>query len=72
MKQALTIVQIILSSLLIASILLQSQGQGLGAFGSGGGELFKSKRGVEKIVFRATIVLSVLFFVSLIAQFLLP
>ena len=70
MKKAFTIIQIILSVLLMSSILLQSQGQGLGLFGGGGGEFFKSKRGMEKILFRATIVLAIVFLISLIAQFL--
>lgn len=60
----LTIVQIIVSVLLIAAILLQQKGSGLGStFGGESGNLYSTKRGVEKILFNATIVLAVLFFV---------
>jgi len=71
MKPVLTIIQIILSLLLMASILLQSQGQGLGILGGTGGEFFKSRRGIEKILFRLTILLAVAFLLSLLLQFII-
>lgn len=46
---------------LIAVILLQAQGTGLGGVFGGGGEEYRSKRGVEKILFYLTIGLSVVF-----------
>jgi len=53
--------QIIVSLSLIALILLQAQGGGLGsAFGGAG--FYSSKRGVEKIVLYLTVVLTGLFF----------
>ncbi|MDO8495468.1 MAG: preprotein translocase subunit SecG [bacterium] len=59
----LTIVQVVLSLLLIGAILLQQKGSGLGStFGSEGGNLYSTKRGVEKILFYATIVLAIAFF----------
>jgi len=70
MKNTLTIIQIVLSVLLILVILLQAQGQGLGALGGGSGASFKTKRGVEKILFRATILLALAFLISLMAQLL--
>lgn len=57
------LIQIVFAVLLIAVILLQSKGAGLGQAWGGGGEFYRSKRGVEKILFRATIVLAVIFFV---------
>ncbi|MEK7174990.1 MAG: preprotein translocase subunit SecG [Patescibacteria group bacterium] len=61
-------VQIILGILLGAVILLQRQGSGLsGAFG-GEGEFHHTKRGAEKFLFVATIVLAVLFFGTAIAN----
>lgn len=58
--------QIIISSLLVVAILLQSKGGGLS--GNSGGGNYHSRRGFEIILFRATIVLAVLFaFTSLIA-----
>ncbi len=58
----ITIVQIVLSILLISAILIQQKGSGLGsAFGGESGNLYSTKRGVEKILFYATIVLAVAF-----------
>lgn len=64
MKNIVKIIQIILSILLVMAILLQARGTGLGHAWGGGGESFRSKRGVEKILFRFTIVLAILFFLS--------
>jgi preprotein translocase subunit SecG len=57
----LTIAQMILAVALIASILLQQRGTGLG--GAFGGEVtaYRSRRGIERTLFRLTIVLAVLF-----------
>jgi len=61
MVKLLSIFQILISLALIALILLQVQGTGLGmAFGGAGGE-YRSKRGIEKALFYATIFLSVVF-----------
>ena len=58
----LSIAQIIISVLLITTILLQQRGSGLsGAFGGSGGGAYYQKRGMEKVLFRSTIVLAVLF-----------
>jgi len=67
-KQFILIGQIIISLLLAASILLQAKGTGLGTAFGGSGEFYRSKRGVEKIVFIATIVLAVLFLLFSIAN----
>jgi len=58
----LNVVQIILAVLLIAAILLQARGTGLGAAFGGGGNVYRTKRGVEKKLFHLTIVVSILFF----------
>lgn len=63
MNTIIIFVQILLAVLLITTILLQSRGTGLGQTWGGGGEFYRSKRGLEKILFRATIVLAGLFFV---------
>ena len=52
---------IIVSLLLMLSILLQNRGTGLGGIFGGSGAIYRTKRGVEKILFHATIVLAVLF-----------
>jgi preprotein translocase subunit SecG len=60
---AIRIVQIILSISVIIFILLQVRGAGLGsAFGgSSAGSVFKTRRGVERLVFNITIVFVILF-----------
>ncbi len=55
------IAQIVLGSLLCVAILLQQKGSGLGSAFGGEGNVFQTRRGAEKILFRATIVLAVLF-----------
>jgi len=57
----LPIIQIVLSALLSGAILLQQRGSGLGSAFGGDGNVFRTKRGVEKGLFYATIVLAVLF-----------
>ena len=62
-------IHILVACGLIGLILLQSSKGGLGG-GLGAGEFYRSKRGAEKVVFTATIVLSVLFFVTSIISLL--
>lgn len=64
------ILQIVVAILLTGAILLQSQGTGLGSSWGGGGETYHTRRGVEKVIFYATIVLAVLFTVSSISVLL--
>jgi preprotein translocase subunit SecG len=61
MTTPILIAQTILAIALIASILLQQRGTGLG--GAFGGEItaYRSRRGIERTLFRLTIVLAVLF-----------
>ena len=58
----LNIAQIILAVLLVAAILLQARGTGLGAAFGGGGNVYRTKRGAEKKLFQLTIALTILFF----------
>jgi preprotein translocase subunit SecG len=63
MENLLDIALIITSVALVASILLQSKEAGLG--GIGGAEVtntYSTRRGLEKTLFRVTVVLSLLFF----------
>lgn len=60
----LSIAQICISILLVISILLQAQGTGLGGAWAQGGETFHTRRGIEKVVFIATIVLASLFAIN--------
>lgn len=52
--------QIIVSILLVTSILLQAPEGGLSPVFGGGGEMFRSRRNVEKFLVFATIVLSII------------
>ncbi|HET8841048.1 MAG TPA: preprotein translocase subunit SecG [Ktedonobacteraceae bacterium] len=60
---AIRVVQIILSVAVILFILLQVRGAGLGsAFGAGNASTtFKTRRGVEKLIFNITVVFVILF-----------
>ena len=63
MKISLDIALIITSIALIASVILQSKGAGLGGLtGADTGGIFTARRGVEKVLFRLTIILSFVFF----------
>ena len=64
LKTSLDIALIIISVLLILSVILQSKGAGLGGLtGADTGSVFTARRGVERTLFRLTIILSVIFFV---------
>lgn len=58
----LNIAQMVISILLIGAIILQNQGSGLGSAFGGEGNVYRTKRGLEKKLFIATIILSILFF----------
>jgi len=57
----LIILQIVVAILLITAILLQNRGSGLGAAFGGEGNVFSTKRGIEKKLFIFTIVLTIAF-----------
>lgn len=64
LKTYIDIALIITSLALIASVILQNKGVGLGGFtGGDSGGVFSARRGIEKTLFWITIVLSVLFFI---------
>ena len=66
----LNIVQIVISSVLIGCVLLQVKGSGFGAAlgGMSGGSVFRTKRGLERTLFQATILLVIVFiFVSFLS-----
>ena len=53
--------QILISVMLILVILLQAKGSGFGAGLGGTTSTFRTRRGLEKTLFQATIVLTILF-----------
>jgi len=61
MRNLLLWIQMVVAVLLVAAILLQQKGVGLGSAFGGSGQIYRSKRGLEKSLFWATIVLAVLF-----------
>jgi len=65
----LTIFQIIIAIALTAIILLQAKGTGLGSTFGGQSQMYHSKRGVEKVVFYATIILATLFVIISLINF---
>ena len=69
MKEILPMIQIVVGILLSVCVLLQAKGTGLGR--SMGPTSYHQRRGVEILLFRATIALAVIFVVfSIIGQFL--
>ena len=61
MELILNIAQIASGVILVIVILLQSRGAGLGTVFGGEGNIYRTKRGAEKVLFFSTIVLSVVF-----------
>ncbi len=55
----LLIAQIVVSVLLAVSVLLQNRAEGLGQMFGGGGEIFRTKRGLERFLYYFTIALIV-------------
>lgn len=71
MKTLILVLQLVITVSLSISILLQAKGSGLGmAFGEAS-EAYRSKRGVEKLLYKSTIVLGILFLVTSIANLLI-
>ena len=69
MKTYIDIGLIVTSIALIASVILQSKGAGLGGLtGADTGSVFTARRGIEKTLFYVTIALAVLFFVLAILE----
>lgn len=66
--QTATIVSAILMSL---CILLQARGASLGAGFGSSGELFTTRRGIDKSLYEATIVLAVIFVMSILVNLII-
>jgi len=71
MRTIILSVNIVVSIAIVALILLQGKGAGLGSAWGGGGELFQTRRGIEKVTLRLTVVLIVVFFVLSLVSFLM-
>ncbi|HCI05371.1 MAG: Preprotein translocase, SecG subunit [Parcubacteria group bacterium GW2011_GWC1_45_9] len=66
-KETLSIIQIVLSVLVVIFILLQQKGEGLSGIFGGMGEFYATRRGLEKTIFIITIVLVFLLAASVVA-----
>lgn len=63
-----TLLQIVVATLLIVTIILQQRGSTTGMTFGGNGESYRTKKGLERLLFYSTIVLAAIFaFISIIA-----
>jgi preprotein translocase subunit SecG len=67
----LAVGQIVVSIGLMFSILLQARGAGLSSAFGGDSSVYHSRRGIEKTLYRFTVVLTAVFVVFSIAAFLM-
>ena len=58
--------------LMVLSILLQQRGATLGAGFGSSGELYTTRRGIDKNLFEVTVIFAVIFVVSILAGLLIP
>ena len=68
----LQLITVISGILIIVSILLQARGASLGAGFGSSGEFFTTRRGIDKNLYDTTVVLSIVFILSLLAGILIP
>lgn len=69
--EILDIVMVASACLMMLAILLQSRGASLGAGFGASGELFTTRRGLEKNLYDTTIILAVVFVGSLLASLMI-
>lgn len=62
----LQILTVVSSLLLVLMILIQARGASLGAGFGGSGELFTERRGIDKTMHQITVILAVVFVLSII------
>lgn len=72
MDSILQSVTVISAGLMILAILLQQRGASLGAGFGSSGELYTTRRGIDKNLFEFTIVMAVIFVLSILVSLLLP
>jgi len=68
----LQIITIVSAGLMVLTILLQQRGASLGAGFGSSGELYTTRRGIDKSLFEATIILAVIFILSILVGLILP
>lgn len=67
----LHLIQIAAAIILVLSILLQGGGAGLSSPFGGGGESFRTRRGVEKILLYATVMAASVFILAVVTNLLI-
>ena len=68
----LQILMIVSAVLMVVSILLQQRGATLGAGFGASGELYTTRRGIDKNLFEVTVIFAVIFILSILAGLLIP
>lgn len=68
----LQIITVASAFLMIITVLLQQRGATLGAGFGSSGELYTTRRGLDKSLFETTVVLAVVFILSILVGLLLP
>ena len=71
MISTLNIITVVAACLMVLMILLQSRGATLGAGFGSSGELFTTRRGLEKNLYDTTIVIATVFVLSLVVGLIL-
>jgi preprotein translocase subunit SecG len=71
MNNFLNIVMGASAALMVLGILLQARGASLGAGFGASGELFTTRRGIEKSLYNVTLVLAVIFVASILTALIL-
>lgn len=67
----INLIQMIISIALITIILFQAKGSGLGGIFGGDTSIYRTRRGVEKTLYQATIGLAIAFFAASILSMVL-
>ena len=65
------VIQVISAIALIIVVILQNRGSGLGAAFGGEGNIYRTRRSFEKVLFQLTIILAVIFFITAFVNILL-
>lgn len=68
MTTILQIIELVAAVILVTLVLMQQQSAGLGSAFGGEGNVYRSRRGVEKLLFQATIVTAIVLSGALVAS----
>lgn len=68
LSSILQVIMLVSASLMVLCILLQARGASLGAGFGSSGELFTTRRGIDKSLFETTIILAVIFVLSILVN----